>query len=93
MQSSQQEATPADGEEEGEQGREEQGAEQGAEHGAEQGGEHGAEQAGPQGASAPEQASQATRDLDESGSCLQPMGDNQLPMEQGCSAADDHRAG
>ena len=85
---SQQEATPADGEEEREQGAE-QGAEQGGEHGAEQGGE----QAGPQGASAPEQVSQAARDLDESGSCLQPMADNQLPMAEGCSAADDHRAG
>ena len=89
---SQQEATPADGEEEREQGGQEQ-AEQGAEQGGEHGAEQGGEQAGPQGASAPEQASQATRDLDESGSCLQPMGDNQLPMEEGCSAADDHRAG
>ena len=81
---SQQEATPADGEEE---------REQGAEQGAEQAGEQGGEQAGPQGASAPEQVSQAARDLDESGSCLQPMADNQLPMAGGCSAADDHRAG
>ena len=73
---SQQEAKPADEEEEGEQG-----------------GEQGGEQVGPQGASAPEQASQVARDLDESGSCLQPMEDNQLPMGEGCSAADDHRAG
>ena len=89
---SQQEATPADGEEEREQGGEEQ-AEQGAEQGGEHGAEQGGEQAGPQGASAPEQASQAARDPDESGSCLQPMEDNQLPMVEGCSAADDHRAG
>ena len=81
---SQQEAKPADEEAEGEQGAEED---------AEKGAEQGAEEEREQGASAAEQASQAARDLDESGSCLQPREDNQLPMVEGCSAADDHRAG